>query len=156
MAQNTSKKTPERPKVKIIERHKLLLKQLSENIRNGMTMEQAMVSVGYTPSYAKTSTRLKNSDSWQELIKQNLPDEMLVKVHKQGLNATTKKPHLVDRDDKGRPIYEYKKEEDYSVRHKYLDTAYKLKGSYAPSEVKHSGGLGIFGIIQSLNDADAE
>lgn len=47
-------------------------------------------------------------------IAEQIPDEDLVKVHKEGLSAT----------DGERP--------DYSVRHKYLDSAYKLKGIYAP------------------------
>jgi hypothetical protein len=62
------------------------------------------------------------------------PEKDLIKVHKEGLAATTLKPHLVDRDDKGRPVYEYMLEDDYAVRHKYLDTAYKLKGAYAPEK----------------------
>lgn len=60
-------------------------------------------------------------------LEQALPDELLAQVHQEGLLAT-------------KPIYkqtsEYKwvkvgDEEDFGVRHKYLDTAYKIKGSYA-------------------------
>jgi phage terminase small subunit len=42
-----------------------------------------------------------------------IPDDLLEQVHIDGLNAV---------HDKG---------VDYAVRHKYLDSAYKLKGSYA-------------------------
>lgn len=49
-------------------------------------------------------------------IADSLPDEDLIKVHKEGLQATA--------DDMP----------DYSVRHKYLDSAYKLKGAYAPDK----------------------
>jgi hypothetical protein len=77
---------------------------------------------------------LTKAKGWQELITKYIPDKDLIKVHKEGLGATTKKPHLIDRDDKGRPIYDYIPEEDFSVRHKYLDTAYKLKGKYAPEK----------------------
>lgn len=49
-----------------------------------------------------------------------LPDEDLIKVHKEGLQAITGK------GDDTQP--------DYSVRHKYLDSAYKLKGTYAPDK----------------------
>ncbi len=45
-----------------------------------------------------------------------LPDELLSKVHFEGLNATRGE------------------EPDFAVRHKYLDTAYKIKGSYAPEK----------------------
>jgi hypothetical protein len=46
-------------------------------------------------------------------IQDALPDSLLSKVHKEGLKAS------------------FKGEPDYGVRHKYLDSAYKLKGSYA-------------------------
>lgn len=46
-------------------------------------------------------------------IADRIPDELLEKVHMEGLNAMNKDG------------------EDYAVRHKYLDTAYKLKGSFA-------------------------
>lgn len=49
-------------------------------------------------------------------IAERLPDEFLLEVHLDGLSA----------DNKGEP--------DYAVRHKYLDTAYKLKGSFAPEK----------------------
>lgn len=49
-------------------------------------------------------------------IQEALPDDLLAKVHLQGLDAT----------DEGIP--------DYAVRHKYLDSAYKLKGLYAPDK----------------------
>lgn len=63
-----------------------------------------------------------------------LSEADLALVHKEGLSATTKKPHLVGRDAKGAPVLEYVDEADYAVRHKYLDTAYKLRGSYAPEK----------------------
>tara|TARA_R110000868_G_scaffold403694_1_gene681192 strand:+ start:143 stop:559 length:417 start_codon:yes stop_codon:yes gene_type:complete len=50
-------------------------------------------------------------------IADRIPDELLEKTHLEGLEATVG-------EDKP----------DYSVRHKYLDSAYKLKGSYAPDK----------------------
>lgn len=50
-------------------------------------------------------------------IAEQIPDEDLIRVHKEGLEAT---------NDKGT---------DFAVRHKYLDSAYKLKGSYAAEKV---------------------
>jgi len=49
-------------------------------------------------------------------IADRIPDELLEQVHLEGLGA----------DREGFP--------DYSVRHKYLDSAYKLKGQYAPDK----------------------
>ena len=52
----------------------------------------------------------------QKAIQEALPDELLAKVHLEGLDAK--------RDDIP----------DYAVRHKYLDSAYKIKGTYAPEK----------------------
>ena len=53
-------------------------------------------------------------------IADRIPDEDLLKVHKEGLKATS---GIGDNT-----------QVDYGVRHKYLDTAYKLKGSFAPEK----------------------
>lgn len=46
-----------------------------------------------------------------------IPDDLIKKVHLEGLNATYKS---------GRDTLP-----DYATRHKYLDTTYKLRGDYA-------------------------
>lgn len=53
-------------------------------------------------------------------LAEQIPDELLLKVHLEGLNATS------GMGDNTQP--------DYSVRHKYLDTAHKIKGTYAPEK----------------------
>lgn len=59
-------------------------------------------------------------------IADRLPDELLERVHLEGLQATDFK---LNRDGD----VEYNKP-DYAVRHKYLDSAYKIKGTYAPEK----------------------
>ena len=110
-------------------------KAFINSVENGGNISKAMRDAKYSDKTAKNPDKLTKSKGWEELCDEFLPDRKLAKVHKEGLNATTKKPHLIDRDDKGRPIYEYTDEDDFSVRHKYLDTAYKLKSKY-PAE-KH-------------------
>ncbi len=53
----------------------------------------------------------------QNAIQEALPDELLARVHLEGLNATIG-------EDKP----------DYSVRHRYLDSAYKVKGTYVAQD----------------------
>lgn len=66
------------------------------------------------PNYAAVkATRLIRKDNIVSALEKALPDELLAQVHREGLEAT--------KED----------EPDYGVRHKYLDSAYKLKGSYA-------------------------
>ena len=103
-------------------------KALEIMAENGGIVSRAMLEAGYRPETAKVPQKLTTSKGFKELCEQYLPDNLLIKIHKEGLKATKKSPHLVDRDEKGRPIYEYVKEDDFSTRHKYLDTAYKIKG----------------------------
>lgn len=67
-------------------------------------------------------------------IADSISDQDLIKVHKQGLKATRKEQQIVGRSDDGKPEYETVDVEDYATRHKYLDSAYKIKGIYAPEK----------------------
>ncbi len=76
-------------------------------------------------------TRLLVKDSIRTAIEETkksladrIPDELLEKVHLEGLNAAS----TVRKGD------DEIVEPDYAVRHKYLDSAYKLKGAYAPEK----------------------
>ena len=113
-------------------RRNLVMKLLLENPE--ISAEQAMLTVGYSKSYAHNSSLLTKSKSFLAKAEKKLPDDLLLKVHREGLKATTKKPHLIDRDNKGRPIYDYVDEDDHSTRHRFLDTAYKIKDKYAPEK----------------------
>ena len=104
-----------------------------KTIENGekVVLGKIMIESGYSETSAiNPGKNLTNTKGWEELMDKYLPDTLLAKKHKEGLEATSKKPHLVDRDDKGRPVYEYVKEDDFSTRHRYLETAYKIKGKY--------------------------
>ncbi len=59
-------------------------------------------------------------------LEEALPDDLLHQIHREGLYATKG-----IYDDEGERIAE---DADFNARHKYLDTAYKLKGSYAPEK----------------------
>jgi phage terminase small subunit len=83
----------------------------------------------------------------QEAIKsiaERIPDELLEKVHLEGLNASER----IIRD--GEVLAE---KPDYAVRHKYLDSAYKLKGSYAP-EKSQALNLNIKADVKDFNELD--
>lgn len=116
----------------ILPKHKIVLNKMTGNNRSGMNLKQAQIDAGYSENYAD-SGRIKNTISWQELMEQQLPDETLLKVHKEGLNAMRREYKIVDRDDRGNPIYDFIEVEDYAVRHRYLDSGYKLKKRYEES-----------------------
>ena len=69
------------------------------------------------------SVRLLGKDRIVNAIQDALSDELLLQVHLEGLQAMKEEPTA---DKEGKP--------DYAVRHKYLDSAYKLKGSFAPNK----------------------
>jgi len=58
-------------------------------------------------------------------IAEQIPDELLLQVHLEGLKAS----RTIKSTDSGDIV-----EPDYAVRHKYLDTAHKIKGTYAPEK----------------------
>lgn len=113
-------------------KQKKAIKLLSEN--PGMAVSRAMEKAGYSKLTSKSPKELTDSKAFQELFKEAIPDEELIKVHRAGLNAFIKRPEMVDRDENGKPIYEYVKQPDFHARHKYLDTAYKLRGRYTDEQ----------------------
>lgn len=62
---------------------------VSKLVENGGNIGKAMVDVGYSPNTAKTPTKLTRSKGWQELMETAFPDEMLIKVHKELLEASS-------------------------------------------------------------------
>lgn len=106
-------------------------KAVKNLVGNGGNVTQAMRDANYSEATINTPQKLTESKGFQELWEEVIPDKLLTKVHKEGLEA-------------GRTIYknnnatgtvdEVGYEPDYAVRHKYLDSAYKLKGSYAPEK----------------------
>lgn len=113
-------------------KQKIAFKEITEN--HGKSISGVMRKVGYKKNTAKKPSNLTKSKGWEELMEKYLPDSDLAKAHKEGLSAIKKEHKIVDRDDDGKPIYDFVDVDDYSTRHKYLDTAYKLKGKYAPEK----------------------
>lgn len=81
-----------RTKPTVVERHKEVIKAISENLRKPKserkTIEEIMKAHGYSDSYAKTGVaQIGQTDSWQQILETYLPDEELGKHHKQLMNA---------------------------------------------------------------------
>lgn len=97
-----------------------------KDIAKGETGVQAALNnydtTDYSTAGAIASENLKKPKIINAL-EEALPDELLAQVHREGLFAT--KPTY---NDENEMIGE---DADFNVRHKYLDSAYKLKGKYA-------------------------
>ena len=91
-------------------------KKAAKNLGKYRTEQQALVKANYSESYAR-SGQIKYTKGWQEMMDNELPDAMLLTVHKEGLKATK--------------TFKGKESPDYKVRREYLSEAYKTKGRYA-------------------------
>lgn len=99
---------------KLTKQDKKFIKKMVETGNKTKSVQEAygIKNEGYA---SVKGQRLMRKDKIQNAIKsiaESLPDEDLIKVHKQGLKAT------------------WGKKPDFAVRHKYLDSAYKLKNLY--------------------------
>lgn len=80
--------------------------------------------------------RLIRKDKIQNAIKsiaEQIPDNDLIRVHLEGLQAGKT---IYKNNNSSGEIEEVGYEPDYAVRHKYLDSAYKLKGAYSDEAIK--------------------
>lgn len=95
----------------------------NELVGNGGSIAKAMKKVMYSGNTANTPKKLTQSKGFQELLATQLPDELLAKVHLEGLKATTFYSEGI-----GRGETQLIEKTDFSVRHRYLESAYKIKG----------------------------
>ena len=121
-------------------------KAFKEIVENGRNKGDAMVRAGYSAHTAIAPTKLTNSKGWQELLDKYLPEDDLAKIHNEGLKASKK---VYKNNNKTGKVENVGKEADFGVRHKYLDTAYKLRGSYAPEKKRFEGEINL---TKLLND----
>jgi len=73
-----------------------------------------------------------------------IPNELLEKVHLEGLQAS-------NRIKRGEEEIEVP---DYGVRHKYLDTTYKLKGGYESDESKNNINVLMPVLVKFMDNKD--
>ena len=90
-----------------------------QKVLKGKSIKQAMLEVGYAPSTAVTTTKLTASKGWEELVNKYLPENLLLKKAKAGLDATK---------TRFTPEGERFIEDDYSTQHKFVETGLKLRG----------------------------
>jgi len=67
----------------------------------------------------------------KKTIADQIPDELLVKTHLEGLKAGK---HIYKNNNESGEIEDLGVEADYATRHKYLESGYKVKGTFAPDK----------------------
>lgn len=106
-----------------------------------------MIEEGYSKVSALTPNKVTETKSWEMLMEEYLPDELLNKVALEGLNATQIKTSFTEPD---------KKVPDYGVRQRYLETILKMKGKLVEkSENKQTGEITIKVISEKYGESDS-
>ena len=107
-------------------RQKLVASKIVENRGN---ISKTMREVGYSSKTAKNPRNLTNSKGWRKLLTEYLPDEIIVRKHRELLEA--KRIYRVRK--KGKVVIETEELDAQSVG-KALELAYKIKGYYSPKK----------------------
>jgi len=108
-----------------------------------MTITEAGIEAGYSPSYAR-SGHLTSTAEWLKQMNLALPDDLLLKVHKEGLKSKT----VLYATNDG-VISDTKEIPDRTNRHRYLESAYKLKKRYEET-------INLNGKFTGISDAEIE
>ncbi len=114
------------------------LKAIDNLVENGGNVSKAMRDAGYSEMTAKTPQKLTESKAFNELMAEAITDAKLIKVIDDGLTAT--KTFAIDESLVETP--------DHATRHKFLETALKVKGAFKNSP--DSGG-NTFNFINNAN-----
>lgn len=103
------------PRVKV--EHRLLLQSISDGIRSGITEGEVMRELGYSESYSKSPNHLKDTNSWQKLLSEQIPDALLTNTL--------------------RGLITHK---EWRARDAGLEKALKIKKKYGTTTIKHTFG----------------
>lgn len=121
----------EKPTSAVKIRQKKLLKKILETTGKPVSVSQSMKEVGYGKGYAKNPQLLTKTKSWQDLMEEYLPDDLILESHNKLLKKT-KVIYSITGD-----VIETD-EIDPNAVSKGVDMAYKIKGKYAPEKVEHT------------------
>jgi hypothetical protein len=135
--------------------YKLRRKLYRQNRLSGMCIYDSAIKAGYSrnTAYAQGKRLDRVGNIRQTLEVMGVTDDVLVDKLREGLGAT-KRDSIVVYDEKGKRHTDVETVDDYPTRHKYLDTALKLKGHMSGDD-KGFGGVSQTVIFQ-IFQADAE
>lgn len=114
------------PRVRIKAKHRALFAEMQTN---GAKITPAMIALEYSPNTVKTPGMLTRTKSWQALMAEHLPEDLVALRHSELLN---KRARRNIKNSKGE-VTEYDVDDgpDTPAVVKALELAYKLRGSFA-------------------------
>lgn len=105
-------------------KQKVAFKNIMENHGN---ISKGMRAAGYDDTTAKNPKNLTNSEGWKQLMEEYFPDEDLVRIVKEGLSATRVISAVNANKQAIKATTDFIDVPDFPSRHRYLETALKLK-----------------------------
>ncbi len=98
----------------------------------GKSVSDAMRKAGYPATTAKNPQQVTRSQSWQALMDEYLPQDLIARKHQELLEA--EETVFIPR---GKEILE-RKRPDHAARKAGVDMAHKLRGNFAPEKIELS------------------
>lgn len=134
------------------DRQKALAKYVAEH--SGISLNQAMKDMDYSEAYAHNSHQLKKTKTWRYLMRHVLPNSKLVKVVDEGLGAMRVISAMNTGKQASGATSDFIEVPDHAVRHKFVETALKMKGKLIDkSEIKVSELKGLVG-LETTNEKE--
>lgn len=125
-------------------------KLLSENI--GMPIGQAMREAGYSQSTSETPGSLTKTETWQQLLERMVPDSKISQVLQEGLEANRVISAINTGKEASGATTDFIEVPDHAIRHKFLETAAKMKAKFPASEHKVDTTIEV--VIKDYADTD--
>ncbi len=138
-------------------------KAMQKVLENGGNVAKAMREVGYSPSSVDNPSVLTRSKAWEELLSEYLPDELLTRKLEEGLEAMKQlsariiikkgaTASEIDGELQGANSRtdDFVEVEDLQTRHKYLETALKIKGRLTNKIDLTTNGKDLINTLDSL------
>lgn len=113
-------------------------------INNGMKdLHKAVIAEGYSPAFA-ASNKLQISKTWQVLLEEYLPDDLIAERHRELLN---KRDYVKVKDAKTGVETVQDAGPETNAVFKAIDMAYKLKGQYKEDKGGTTKNTAIYNLI---------
>lgn len=126
--------------------------KLVKGLAQGKTKTQAGIDAGYSeksvgPIVNETLRNPNVQDALKDLMdRMGLGDEQLLQTLKEGLKADRVISAIAGHEANGGTT-DFIEVPDHFIRQKFLDTAFKLRGSYAAQKLAHEGEIGLLGVV---------
>ncbi len=115
-------------------------KAFKNMLENGGKLQPAMEKAGYTRAYSKNPDKIKKTKGWRALMREYLPNRLLVKVAQEGLLANRVISAKIIGKNANENTDDFIEVPDHPTRQRFLETALKMRGKLTEKIDATSGG----------------